>query len=169
VHNRAQSSFALNDGIRHAHLSAERGQEDDELNGVDIVGDEHQRRLLVLDEAHDVVEAVLDRVGLLADILLLLALRHRRRLFVQTLLLLGLRLGAILVEQPEALRRKVPVKRVLELRNGRRHLEPQVQDLLLALQPDVFGPLDHARQVPLRLYVLPDAEVLGPPLNLGVL
>lgn len=93
----AEPGLALDDGIGDAHLAAERGQEDDELNGVNIVGNEDERGLLVLDQADNVVEAVLDDVGLLADVLLLLALLDGGGLLEETLLLVRLGLRAVLV------------------------------------------------------------------------
>lgn len=90
VNNGTETGLALDDGVRDTHLAAESGQEDDQLNGVDIVGDEDQGSLLVLNQADDVVETVLDGVGLLGDILLLLALLDGGSLLEQTLLLLGL-------------------------------------------------------------------------------
>ncbi|KAL3956280.1 hypothetical protein ACCO45_009126 [Purpureocillium lilacinum] len=118
VDNSAQTSLALDDGIGDAHLLAQRRQEDDQLNGVDVVGDQDQRGLLVLNEADDVVQAVLDSVGLLADVLLLLALLDSGSLLQETLLLLGLGLGAVLVEELEGLGGGVAVEDVLELGQG---------------------------------------------------
>lgn len=169
VDERAQTSLALDDGIRDAHLAAQGRQEDDELNGVDIVGDEDERRLLVLDETDDVVEAVLDHVRLLADVLLLLALLDGRRLLEQALLLLLGSLRLVLGEELEGLGRRVAVKNVLELRDRRRHLQAHAQDLLLALQPHVLGPFHHARQIPSRLDILANAEVATPLLEERVL
>ena len=85
------------------HLPAESGQVDNELNGVDIVGDQDQGSLLVLDQANNVVETVLGDVGLLADVLLLLALSDGGGLLGEALLLLGLGLRAVLVEELECL------------------------------------------------------------------
>ena len=165
----AESGFALDDGIRDAHLAAESGQEDDELNGVDDVGDEYERSLLVLNQADNVVETVLDDVGLLADVLLLLALLDGRGLLEETLLLLRLGLRAVLVEELEGLGGGVLVEDLLELGDRRRHLQAHVEDLLLALEADILRPLNHARQVTLGLDVLADAEVAGPLLNERVL
>jgi hypothetical protein len=69
-------------------------------------------------------------------------------------LFLELGLGAVLVEQLEELRGGVLVEGVGELRDGGGHLEALVQDDLLALEADVLGPLDEARQVGLGLDVL---------------
>jgi hypothetical protein len=63
----------------------------------------------------------------------------------------------------------VAVENVLELSDGRRDLQPEVEDLLLALETDVRGPSHHARQVALGLDVLANTEVLGALLEEGVL
>jgi hypothetical protein len=47
-----------------------------------------------------------------------------------------------------------------ELSDSRRDLETLVQDDLLALKADVFGPLDKASQVGSRLDILTNAKVL---------
>ena len=65
VNDRSKTSLALDDDIGDTHLAAEGGEEDDELDGVDIVGDDNERRLLGLDERNTVVETVLDEEGLL--------------------------------------------------------------------------------------------------------
>jgi hypothetical protein len=103
VNNRAESGLALHNGVGDTHLAAEGGKEDNQLNGVNIVGDKNQRCLLVLNESDDVVEAVLGGVGLLAGVLLLLALRDGGGLLGQALLLLGLGLWSVLVEELESL------------------------------------------------------------------
>lgn len=119
------------------HLPAESREVDNELDGVDVVGDQDEGSLLVLDEANNVVETVLGDVGLLADILLLLALRDGGSLLGETLLLLGLGLGTVLVEDLESLGGEVTVGNVLELSNRRWDLQAHVEDLLLALKADV--------------------------------
>lgn len=164
-----ETGLALDDGVGDTHLAAESGQEDDELNGVDIVGDQDEGSLLVLNQADDVVETVLDGVGLLGDVLLLLALLDGGSLLGETLLLLGLGLRAVLVEELESLGGGVAVQDVLELRDGRGDLQAQVEDLALALEQDVLGPLHHARKVALGLDVLADTEVAGALLDEGVL
>ena len=65
VDDRAEAGLALDDDVGDAHLAAERGEEDNELNGVDIVGDDNERRLLGLNERDAVVETILDEEGLL--------------------------------------------------------------------------------------------------------
>lgn len=169
VDDGTETGLALDDGIRDTHLAAESGQENDQLNGVDVVRDEDQGSLLVLNQADDVVETVLDGVRLLGDILLLLALLDGSSLLEQTLLLLGLGLRAVLVQKLECLGSGVLVENVLELGDCRRHLEAHVEDLLLALEADILGPLHHAGDIALGLDVLTDTEVAGALLNERVL
>lgn len=169
MNNSTETGLALDDGVGHTHLLAERRKEDNELDGVDVVGDEDKRGLLVLDEADHVVQTVLDSVGLLADILLLLALLDGGSLLEETLLLLGLGLRAVLVEELEGLGGGVLVENVLELGQGRRNLQAHLEDLLLALETDILGPLDHAGDIALGLDVLADTEVAGALLDEGVL
>jgi hypothetical protein len=169
VDDRAESCLALDDSIRNTHLTAEGWQEDDQLNGVNIVGDEDQSCLLVLNQADDMVETILGSIRLLRDVFLLLALLDGGGLLQQTLLLLGLALGAVLVEELESLCSGVSVEDVLELGNRGWDLETEVQDLLLALQTDIFGPLHHTGEVATRLDVLTDAIVTGALLDERVL
>lgn len=169
VDDGTETGLALHDGVGDTHLAAESGQEDNELNGVNIVSDEDEGSLLVLNETDDVVQTVLDVVRLLGDILLLLALGDGGSLLDETLLLLGLGLRAVLGEELEGLGSGVAVQGVLELGNGRGNLEAHVQNLLLALEADIFGPLDEAGQVALGLDVLADTEVAGTLLDERVL
>lgn len=169
VDDSAETGLALDNGVGDTHLLAERRKEDNELDGVDIVGDEDKGSLLVLNETNNVVQAVLDGVGLLADILLLLALLDGGSLLEETLLLLGLGLGAVLVEELESLGGGVLVEDVLELGQSRGDLQAHLKDLLLALEADVLGPLDHAGDIALGLDVLADTEVAGTLLDEGVL
>ena len=103
VNNGTETGLALDDNVGDTHLAAEGGEEDNQLNGVNVVGDQDEGSLLVLDEADNVVKTELGGVGLLGDILLLLALRDGGSLLGQALLLLGLGLRAVLVEDLESL------------------------------------------------------------------
>ena len=167
--DRAESGLALDDGVRNTHLAAKSWQEDDQLNGVDIVGDEDQSSLLVLNQADDVVEAVLGSVWFLGDIFFLLTVFDGGSLLDQTLLLLNLALRTVLVQEFESLGGGVSVEDVLELSDRGRDLETEVQDLLLALQTDIFGPLHHTGKVATRLDVLADTIVAGALLDKRVL
>lgn len=169
MYNGTGASLALDDGVWNTHLSAEGGQEDDELNRIDIVGDDDQRGLLRLDKRDDVVETKLDSVWLLADVFLLLALSHSRGFLVQALFLLGLGFWTILVEELEELCGGVAIESILELGDGWRDLEAHVQDLALALEADILGPFHHARDVTLRLDILADTEIARPTLDQWVL
>ena len=55
----------MHDDVGNAHLAAQGGEEDDELDGVDVVCDDDERGFLCFDEGNDVVEAVFDEEGLL--------------------------------------------------------------------------------------------------------
>ena len=53
-----ETGLALDDDIGDTHLAAESRDEDDEFDGIDIMGDEDESDLLGLDEGNDVVEAI---------------------------------------------------------------------------------------------------------------
>jgi len=115
------------------------------------------------------VQTIFDSIRLFANILLLLALTNSSRLFQQTLLLLSLGLWLVLVEKFEGLSGGVAVEHVGELGDRRWDFETEVEDLLLALQANVFGPLYHAREVATGLDVLADTEVAWTLFDEGVL
>lgn len=169
VDDRTETGLALDNCVWDTHLAAEGWEEDDQLNWVNIVGDEDESSLLVLNQADDVVETVLDGVWLLGDILLLLALGNGASLLDETLLLLGLGLRAVLVEELEGLSGGVAVQDVLELGNRRWDLQAEVEDLLLTLKTDVLWPPHHAGKVALGLDSLTDAMVASALLNERVL
>jgi hypothetical protein len=116
-----------------------------------------------------VVETVLDGVWLLADIFLLLALLDGGSLLQQTLLLLGLGFRSVLVKELESLAGGVTVEDVLELGDRRWDLQAHVEDLLLALETDILGPLHHTGEVARGLDILTDAIVTAALLNERVL
>jgi len=60
----AEACLALDEGVGDALLSAERGQEDEELNGVDVVGHDHELGLALLNQLGHVVQAELEQHGL---------------------------------------------------------------------------------------------------------
>lgn len=62
----------------------------------------------------------------------------------QSGLLLRLGLGTVLVEELEQLGSSVLVESVGELSDGRGNLQTLVEDDLLTLKTDVFGPFDEA-------------------------
>ena len=174
VDDGAETSLALDNDIGDTHLAAQGGEEDDELDGVNVVGDDDEGRLLRLNQGDGVVETVLDEEGLLGVLhqqringtkqshsmdetylrLSLLLLSGCLCNGVKASLLLLLGLGAVLVQELEQLRSGVLVERVRELGNGRGDLETLAEDDLLALKADVFWPLHEACEVLLGLDVL---------------
>ena len=80
---------------------------------------------------------------------------------MQPLLLLRLCLRLVLVEELEGLLSLIAVENGCELIDSWRNFEAEVEDLALALETDVCGPFDHAREVAAGLDVLADAEVAG--------
>ena len=153
VDNRAETGLALDDDVGDTHLAAEGREEDDKLNGVNVIGDDNEGSLLGLDEGDRVVQTVLNKVWLLVR-LLLLTLGSGGSSGSETGLLLLLGLGAVLVKELEQLGSSVLVEGVGELSNGRGDLETLVEDNLLALKANIFGPLDEASQVGLGLDIL---------------
>lgn len=53
----------LHDAVRDAHLAAESRQPDDELDGVDVVGDDDEGCLLLLDQGGHVLKTKLDHLS----------------------------------------------------------------------------------------------------------
>ena len=64
-----ETGLALDDDVGDTHLAAESGEEDNKLDGVNIVGDDDKGSLLGLDEGNTVVQTVLDEEGLLRVLL----------------------------------------------------------------------------------------------------
>jgi hypothetical protein len=65
VNDCSETGLGLDDHVGDTHLPAESGEEDDELDRVDVVGDDDQGGLLGFDQGDAVVETVLDEAGLL--------------------------------------------------------------------------------------------------------
>ena len=133
-----EACFTFHDGIGHAYIKPQGGEEDDEPDGVDVMGDDGERGFLGFDEGDDAVEAEFDdsEEGLLGALLtttvskrlsermtkeerewtdlciLLLLLSSRHSGSSQTGLLLLLRLGAVLIQQVEHLHSTILYQRV---------------------------------------------------------
>ena len=73
MHDGSETSFTLHDDVGNAHLAAQSGEEDDELDGVDVVRDDDEGGFLGFDEGDDVVEAVLDEGGFLGVLLIIMS------------------------------------------------------------------------------------------------
>lgn len=112
-----ETGLALDNDVWDTHLPAESGEEDDELNGVNVVGNDNELSLLGLDESDNVVKTVLGEDGLLGVLggglvtLLLTGLGLGQE---TSLLLLG-GLGLVLVEELEELSGGVLVQGLGEL------------------------------------------------------
>jgi len=158
VHNRAQTSLALHNNIRHTHLAAESRDEDNELNGVDVVRDDDEGRFFGLNEGNTVVETIFDKKRLLVFGGFLL-FGSSLCDGLETLLLLDLGFGAVLIQELKKLRSSVLVQGVGELGDGRGHLQALAKDDLLALKANILRPFDEARQVSLGADVLTDTEI----------
>jgi hypothetical protein len=70
VHEGSETRFTLHDDVGDAHLAAQGGEKDDELDGVDVVRDDDEGCFLGFDEGDDVVEAVFDEEGFLRVLLI---------------------------------------------------------------------------------------------------
>jgi len=105
VHNAAETSLVLDDAVWHLHLSAQGGQKQNDLNRIDITGNDNQLRFLLFDEGGDGVDSVTDNgwplgsLGLL--VLAVLGLLLSALAKAVCLLLLGL--WAVLVQKLEQL------------------------------------------------------------------
>ena len=69
VDDGTETGLALDDDVGDTHLAAESGEEDNELDGVNVVGDDDKGSLLGLNKGNAVVETVLDEEGLLGVLL----------------------------------------------------------------------------------------------------
>lgn len=146
----SETRLGLDDAVGDSHLAAKGGQPEDELNGINIVGDDNQLGLLGFYESGDVVDTVLDHDGLLA----LIDLGTTGSLLgelSETDLLVSSGFRAVLVEQLEELGSGVLVQGLGELVDRGRNLQTLLQDGSLALQADVRGPLDEAGKITLGL------------------
>ena len=121
--HQVQHSTSSRDDVdsRHTHLPAKSGEEDDELNGVNIIGNDNEFSLFGLDKGNNVVETVFGKDGFLGVfggglVTLLLPLFSLGK---ETSLLLLRRFRLVLVQELEELSSSVLVKSVRELGNGR--------------------------------------------------
>jgi len=113
VHNHTKPRLALDDRVGRTGLTAKGREIEDELDRIDIIGDNNQASFLVLDQSDDVVQAVLDNDGFLGSHLLAgdLGLGGVN----QTTFLLDLGLGPVLIGQFKELRGQVLIEDLGEL------------------------------------------------------
>jgi hypothetical protein len=166
VNKSSKTSLALDNAVGDIHLAAESGQVQNKFNGVNIVSDDNELSLLGLDQSNNVIQAVLDNDRLLGFNLLAFSLGSGSS--TKTLLLLSSGLGSVLGGKLEKLGCSVLVQDLGELVDCRGDLEALVQDLLLTLKTNIFGPLDETRKITLGLDILTNAKVAATLLNEGV-
>jgi len=111
VDDSAKASLSLDNHIGHTHLTAQCGEEDDELDGLHVVRNNNKGSLLGLDESNRMVETIFGEYRLLR-VLLLFPLGSVFCFSVNTgfLFLLGFR--TILIEELEKLCSSVFVESV---------------------------------------------------------
>lgn len=128
-------------------------QTNSHLNWVDIVSDDDKLSFLLLDQLGDGVAAgsqVLDLLGWC----LVLSGDLSFGLCLQAGGLLQLRLWAVFLQELEELNGGLLVECLRELVDCWGHLQSLLQDSLVALDADVLGPSDEARQIALGLDIL---------------
>jgi len=130
---------------RDLHLTAEGRKPEDELDGVDITGDEDEGCLLLLNEGGYVLQSELELMGDIGSLSLSLDLGSS--LLLLTLLLCGRRLGTVLVQQLENVDSLVLANCLGKLVDGRGDLKTLVQHGALTLDAHVFGPSDKTAEI----------------------
>mmetsp|Transcript_28061 Transcript_28061/g.61136 ORF Transcript_28061/g.61136 Transcript_28061/m.61136 type:complete len:267 (-) Transcript_28061:41-841(-) len=140
-----ETGLVLDDHEGDVHLAAEGGHPYDELDGVDVAGDEDELGLLLLDEGGDVLETELNLVGGPSGGST--AGGGGGGGLLDALLLGGRGLGTVVVEELEDGGCLVLAKRLGELIDGRGDLETLVEDGTLTLEADVLGPLHEAGKI----------------------
>lgn len=126
-------------------------QPEDQLDWVDIGGDDYQLGLLLLDESGDVIESAFDHERLLLVNGLFLGLGLS--LLDESVLLLLLVLRLVLLEETGESLELVLGESVGELVDDSWNLESLEEDFLLSLEKNVLWPLDVSGQVSLWLDV----------------
>jgi len=176
----SESRLALHDGIWYTHLSAKSREPNDDLNGIDVMGDHNELRLLLLDQSSDVVDTILHIVWLLGALLgsrglTLVGLSSLGLLssllgdIEQALLLRGLILGSVLRQELEKNRSSVLIEGLSELIDCRGNLQSIHQDALLSLESNVLWPLHESGQVALGWQIISDTKVSGSLFEEGIL
>jgi len=151
-----ESSFAAEESVGNLLLTAESGQVDDGLNGVNIVSNDDKLSLTLFDKGGHVVKTELEvnRSGRLGITTFLSS-----GLKAEFLLSLGLRL--VLTEDLKDLGSLVVVNSLAELVDGGWDLKTLEQDALLTLDADILGPSNEAGQVLGEFDIATNAEVTG--------
>jgi hypothetical protein len=145
VHERSQASLVLDNHERNLHLAAQSRQPEDKLNGVDVVGNEHQLSLLLFNQRGNMLKSKLDLKRCLAH-----GSSTLRSSFLDLLLFGSLCVRTVRVQKSKERHGLVLSDRSGELMNRRRNLEALVKDRALTLDADVTRPFDKPRKVATR-------------------
>jgi len=150
----SEVGLAAHEAVWDSLLSAESREVHDQLNGVDVMGDDDELGLVLLNEGSDVVEAELevDGLGGLGSGTVLGSI-----LEAELLLLSGL--GRVFGKQFKELGSLIFVDSLLELVDCGGHLQALHKNSLLSLDTNVLGPLHKASQVSLWLDVSSNSKV----------
>jgi len=156
----AKTSLALHNAVWNTHSSAESGQVEYQLNGINIMSNDDKLCLLGFNEGGDGVHTLADGQCPLGRLIgLSFSLLGGTSPKPLLLRLLGFR--AILVQEREQVDGSLPIQGLRELVDWWRNLDTAVKDGLLPLEANVFGPTDETAQITTWLDVLTDREVLG--------
>lgn len=157
-----QTGLVLDNHERNLHLSAKGRHPHHEFNRIDVAGNQDQLGLLFFDQGGHMLQAELHNMrGLARRFFLSCGLGSSSLL--DTLLLGSRGLGAVLVEQGKDGHGLVLSQRLGELVDGRRDLQPLVEDGTLTLDANILGPLNETTQVTtLRANIASNPEVTGP-------
>ena len=102
ANNLSKTSLSLDDSIRHLHLSAKSREPDDNLQRINVVGNQHKGGLLLFDQGGDVFDTIFNNVRL-SGLLNLVTLSTGLGGSQKTVLLLSLGLRSVLLQQLEEL------------------------------------------------------------------
>jgi len=155
-----ETGLALDDAVWDAHSAAESGEEDNDLDGVDVVGDDDQGSLLLLDGGGDAVDT--DGQGSLSGVSgVSLAGSLGLSSSQKSCLLLGSVFWSVLLGELEERGGGLSVKSVGELVDHWWDLESLLENGLLSLESDVLWPSHESGKIALGLDILADSKVLG--------
>jgi len=154
-----KSGFALDDAVWDSHSSAEGGKEDNDLNRVDVVGDDDEGSLLLLNGGGNSVDT--NGEGSLSGVSgISLAGSLGLSTSQKSGLLLCSIFWSVLLSKLEEGSGSLSVKGVGELVDHWWDFQSLLENGLLSLKSNVFGPSDESSKVSLRLDILTDSEVL---------
>lgn len=130
------------------------------LDRVNIISDKNQLSLFVFDQSGNVVDTVFNHEGFftLVDFF---AIGSGFSGSGKTSLLFLFGFGAVFVQEFESLGSGVFVHNTGELVKNGGNLQTLLEDSLLTLETDVFGPFNETRKITFGLNVLTDTKVLG--------